>query len=607
MRILYSANSIWSHTGYGIQGKYLLPRLKDLGHEVAQFAWYGLQGAKIDAGGLIMYPCLHDPWGSDIIGGHVHNFQAEMVISLQDIWVLPPDYHTRFKALWAPWFPVDHKPIPPRVAEMAKTADYPLVYSKFGLEEARRAGIENVLYIPHGVDTKVFCPGDKDEARLKLGLPKDAYIVDMVAANKGFPSRKALCENILGFKRFRDKHPDAFLYLHMEMTGMDDGVNLLAYTEAIGLPKGAFKYVPQYHYLMGLSETYLADVYRASDVHLAAACAEGFGLPILEAQACGTPVITTNWTSMPELTWAGIAIEPYQLYYTPLGSWIAAISVDAVREALEEIFRWGDKAKLKKCAFAVKTAQEYDWDRVARDYWGPFLAGVEQERGFSSQKRLYETIARRDAEMPRSEADAWYNMQRRNLAMIMTGGLDVKRMVDLGCAEGQFLQAVAPVLNWRMVGVDISETRIAEARKALGDKVRLVVGDALTVGDDATYDLVVAMELIEHVPDPQALLANIYRILVPGGHALIATPNDPDGKMVDGQEHLRGYGFDSLAKIVDEAGFLRREWRSTPPGIFGPEGLLAHPETLDEFTKRREWDVAEGSNLYVLVQKPEAA
>jgi hypothetical protein len=58
---------------------------------------------------------------------------------------------------------------------------------------------------------------------------------------------------------------------------------------------------------------------------------------------------------------------------------------------------------------------------------------------------------------------------------------------------------------------------------------------------------------------------------------------------------------------VDEAGFLRCEWRSTPPGIFGPDGLLAHPETLNEFTKRREWDVAEGSNLYVLVRKPEAA
>ena len=53
----------------------------------------------------------------------------------------------------------------------------------------------------------------------------------------------------------------------------------------------------------------LAALYGAADVLTATSHAEGFGLPIIEAQACGTPVITTNFSSMPELTGAGWTVE----------------------------------------------------------------------------------------------------------------------------------------------------------------------------------------------------------------------------------------------------------------------------------------------------------
>ena len=92
------------HTGYGVQARYLLPRFKALGYEVAQFAWYGLQGASIMAGDIRLYPGLGDHFGSEVIGEHVAHFKADLVISLQDIWPLPEDYGERCRpARWAAW------------------------------------------------------------------------------------------------------------------------------------------------------------------------------------------------------------------------------------------------------------------------------------------------------------------------------------------------------------------------------------------------------------------------------------------------------------------------------------------------------------------------
>ncbi len=376
---MFSANAMWARTGYGVQAHHLLPRLQALGHEVAQFAWYGLHAGMMKVGDIPIYPAVHAPFGTDIVGAHVKHFRADLMISLQDIWPLPEDYRERFDCAWAPWFPIDHEPVPPQVLERALTAEYPIVYSLFGAAEMKEAG-HPCWYIPHGVDTETFCSGDKQAAREKLKLPADAYIVDIVAANKGYPSRKALAENIEAFAQFRKKHTEAFLYLHTDPTTKDGGIDLLRFLRAVDVPESAYRLAPRYSYLTGaLGEDYMAAIYQASDCHLSASTSEGFGIPILEAQACGCPVVTTNFSSMPELTWAGIAVEPYQRTWTPLESWVAAVPVAGVAEALEEIYLWSEERRRSKCAFGLAMARHYDWDQLVKDYWRPFLRQVEQD------------------------------------------------------------------------------------------------------------------------------------------------------------------------------------------------------------------------------------
>ena len=96
------------------------------------------------------------------------------------------------------------------------------------------------------------------------------------------------------------------------------------------------------------------------------------------------------------------------------------------------------------------------------------------------------------------------------------------RVLDVGCGTGDFLQLLAPLISpGAAVGVDLSETMIAEARSRLGTaagNLSFALGDvAALVFEDASFDRVLATQVLLHVPDPAAALAEIARVLARGG------------------------------------------------------------------------------------------
>jgi glycosyltransferase involved in cell wall biosynthesis len=379
MRILFSSNSLHAPTGYGVQTRGLINQLVANGHEVALFAWYGVEGAPLNAGKVKIYPKGPAAYGTDMIGHHAKHFKADIAITLQDIWVLPPRFEDVIGVPWVAWFPVDHDPVPPVVLARARDASYPVTYSQFGHDTCADKGLETDM-IPHGIDRSVFRPDDKSIARKKVGFPEDRYIVSIVAANKDVPSRKALNENVMAFKLFHDKYPDALLYLHTAMQSQT-GVDLISLLEEKDLLNCVVA-ADQYLYMSGqYSDGYMASVYQGSDLVLAAAMGEGFGIPILEAQSCGCPVVTTDWTAMPEITWNGIATKPLQLFRTPLDSWQALVSIENVFDAMCKIRERSPEEARKGFVESQMMADRYDWDFVYKTYWAPFLERVESEQG----------------------------------------------------------------------------------------------------------------------------------------------------------------------------------------------------------------------------------
>jgi SAM-dependent methyltransferase len=93
-------------------------------------------------------------------------------------------------------------------------------------------------------------------------------------------------------------------------------------------------------------------------------------------------------------------------------------------------------------------------------------------------------------------------------------------LLDLGCGSGYLLDQLSLRVDAQLTGVDVYDEQP-------GSRWNYRAAD-LTAGvpfADGSFDVVVAGEIIEHVPDPDALLREIRRVLRPGGHVVLSTPN----------------------------------------------------------------------------------
>ena len=196
--------------------------------------------------GIPVYPKGLATWSNDIAAAHTVHAGSDILVTLFDAWPLVPEQLQQHGVRWIPWYPVDMDPIPPAVARNVGKAYDRIVFSKFGQRMTEQAGM-SCHYVPHGVDTKTFRPLDQADARKSIGWPNDKFIIGMVAANKGNPSRKALAEHLMAFKKLHDKHDDTLLYLHTSSgaNGEYGGINLPQLALELGLERAVF-YADQY-------------------------------------------------------------------------------------------------------------------------------------------------------------------------------------------------------------------------------------------------------------------------------------------------------------------------------------------------------------------------
>ncbi|HEX6791650.1 MAG TPA: methyltransferase domain-containing protein [Candidatus Krumholzibacteria bacterium] len=107
-------------------------------------------------------------------------------------------------------------------------------------------------------------------------------------------------------------------------------------------------------------------------------------------------------------------------------------------------------------------------------------------------------------------------------------GADRLSILEVGCGVGNITLPLAR-LGASVRGLDIDARDVAtltqRARELRFDNLTAAVEDAYTFRHDTRYDVVVASEVIEHILDPDAFLANLVRHLEPGGLVILTTPN----------------------------------------------------------------------------------
>ena len=378
MKILWHSNAPWTPTGYGQQTKLFAPRIRDLGHDVALSCFYGLEGGMLAWQGMPCYPTDSTRFGKRDLPVYAEDWaqgddEEVLTITLMDVWALGGD--TAHQLRCASWVPVDHDPAPPRVIKYFDSGARPIAMSRFGQQRLQDADLD-ALYVPHAVDTELMRPiEERAMMQEALGIPKDSFVVGMVANNQGInPPRKAFPQVCQVFAEFQRKHPDAILYLHTEMYGLYEGLNLLALAEAAGIPKDAICVTDQKRLRLGVPAETMPVVYSAFDVLANPSYGEGFGVPIVEAQACGTPVIVTDWTSMPELCGAGWLVEGDPWYDAGHGAFYKCPALQSLYEAFEEAYEQAAGMRNTAREFALG----YDADYVFDEHWKPVLTELEQ-------------------------------------------------------------------------------------------------------------------------------------------------------------------------------------------------------------------------------------
>jgi glycosyltransferase involved in cell wall biosynthesis len=348
------------------------------GHEAAIVANHGAQtlmncthGHPILPEGLMRYSIDAAPeniksWIGD---------QPGFGVVLFDLW--PLTGIEAFKELnLACWTPVDHQPLPPLVARfLAEGGHHAIAMSRFGEQELLKAGVprEEVTYIPHGIDTAVFNDRGKG-ARAAMGLPEDCFLVVTNAANRGrIPIRKAFGEMADAMATFMRDRPDVYWMIHTEPQGLSEGVNLPRLMQATGVDSQRVRYPNPIQFRNGIPQDAIASLYSAAEVQLLTSMGEGFGIPAVESQACGTPVIVSDFSAQPELVGAHGKKVPVQRVWDEFqGSFFAIPNVAAIITSLQEVYEETKAGKVDRGAVAAEM-HRYDQTALYNASWKPLI------------------------------------------------------------------------------------------------------------------------------------------------------------------------------------------------------------------------------------------
>lgn len=370
MRILWHSAAPWLPTGYATQTAAWVQYLRGQGHEMAVSAYYGNPGQMRQWHGIPVYPQPMEGNVAALILGHAKRHKADLLVILADAWLMNPRaLETIPTVVWAP---VDCDPL-----SVGDTMFFgagvetivPVAMSEAGQKVLQGAGVD-ARYIPHAIDTAVYAPDPHREAlRAAFGIPPGWFAVGMTFNNVD-PFRKATPEQFCAFARFHRKHPESVLFAHT-MLSMKNSIDMRPLVRSLGI-QDAVRFSDQYRMQAGDFTTQdMVRWYNAMDVVANVTMGEGFGLPAVEAQACGTPVILADNTSGPQLVGPGWLVKCEPFWNLTHAAWWQRPGVREIEKALEKA--WADKSPFKRDA-ARRFALKYDiqeigplWDELLEE------------------------------------------------------------------------------------------------------------------------------------------------------------------------------------------------------------------------------------------------
>ena len=415
IKVLMASDGPETITGFAKQFKAIAEYLgKHLGLEVHYIGWNTYtRPMYIQNLGFTLYPTTDGgKFASDAYIHLIKKHNPDVLITLGDEHMIRNLIHLKERPFWLGYFPVDGHPLNEPMKHVFNKMDGRLAMSFFGQQVCKESNLNPTYYVPHVFRKEHYYPKDKTEARKNLKFPTDKFIVGSVAR---LNPRKHQMRLIAAFAKFAKDKDDVFLYLNFDTKDnfffKEDSSHdymfeelMETISEAIGLENMYEKigFATDFHFLTGLPEEEMADLYSSFDVHALSTGGEGFGVPTIEAMACGVPSIITDYTTSRELIadevildkdgneilnrlpidkHRGILVKPKKLYQEKSGVHKAWVDIDAFTEALETYYQsWKNPEKNdileKHSKNCIEHSERYEFEYVMEKYWKSLIQYV---------------------------------------------------------------------------------------------------------------------------------------------------------------------------------------------------------------------------------------
>ena len=167
------------------------------------------------------------------------------------------------------------------------------------------------------------------------------------------------------------------------------------------------------------------------------------------------------------------------------------------------------------------------------------------------------------------------------------------RILDAGSGFGQYTWFMSKLeIKPSILAVDVKDEQIADCNsffaKAGSKDVKFEKADLTSFSIKDAFDLILSVDVMEHIAEDEKVFANFHYSLKPGGMLIVSTPSDQGGSDVHDHdhgesfidEHVRdGYNIDDIQLKLRKSGFLRTEARYTygKPGQIGWKLSMKYP------------------------------
>lgn len=463
LKILMCSEASFINSGFGKYAYELLSRLhKTNKYEIAEFASYGFVNDPRDKNIDWKYYANavrdNDPRYKEYMSRTDNqfgrwrfekvllDFKCDVVIDVRDYWMtnyqpISP-LRNYFHHVLMPT--VDSAPQQEEWIDTFLSADAIFTYSDWGAQVLKDQTNNKIKYIDTtspGVNLDTFYIKDKNSLRLKFNIEQDAFVIGSVMRNQ---KRKLIPELLGAFKKLSDillsQNHNKQLYLYLHTTYPDMGWDIPELLSRSGVSNRVlFSYLckncghiecstfcgPQKicskclnksssfpSVSQGVSEDQLSDIYNLFDMYVQYAICEGFGMPQVEAGACGIPIATVEYSAMVDII---NKLQAYPIkvktFYKELET--KAIRVypdndDLVRILIEQISKPLSIRNKERYRTRELTKQYYDWSIIAKKWenyfdnldfradWTkplPILSSASKPKNSENRNNLLETIS----------------------------------------------------------------------------------------------------------------------------------------------------------------------------------------------------------------------